>query len=153
PNTFIWSWVQTHLPDWYLDVLQPARTSAGFSEPVGPHPEQIRVLTYLSLCSGARGVAYYSDRALSDAQQGRDRLLEIALLNQELSLIEPVLVAAADAPTWIDTSLPQVKAAVFRGDRGVLVVPIWMGEGTQHVPDQGASARLVLTVPQVPVGT
>ncbi len=153
PNSFTWSWVQTHLPEWYLDVVRPARTPAGFSQPVGPHPEQIRVLTYLSIASGAKGVAYYSDRALSDAQQGRDRLLQIALLNQELSLLEPLLVTAVDTPTWIDTSVPQVKAAVFRSERGVLVLPIWLGEGTQYVPEQGAITKLVVTVPQVPVGT
>jgi hypothetical protein len=153
PNTFTWSWIQTHLPDWYLDVVRPARTAAGFSEPVGPHPEQIRVLTYLSVAAGAKGIAYYSDRALSDAQQGRDRLLQIALLNQELSLLEPLLVTAVDTPTWIDTSVPQVKAAIFRSERGLLVMPIWLGEGTQFVPDQGSLTKVVITVPQVPVGT
>lgn len=153
PNSFTWSWVQTHLPDWYLEVVRPARTPAGFSQPVGPHPEQIRVLTYLSVASGAKGIAYYSDRALSDAHQGRDRLLQIAILNQELSLLEPLLVTANDTPTWIDTSVPQVKAAVFRSERGLLVIPIWLGEGMQYVPEQGATTKLVITVPQVPIGT
>lgn len=153
PNTFVWSWVQTHLPDWYLDVVQPARNVGGFTEPVGPHPEQVRVLTYLSLAAGARGIAYYSDRALSDAQQGRDRLLTIALLNQELSLLEPLLVSAVDPPTWVETSLPKVKAAVIRCERGVLVMPVWLGDSTQFVPEQGAAARLSIVVPQVPVGT
>lgn len=153
PNTFVWSWVQTHLPDWYLDVVQPARNAGGFSEPVGPHPEQVRVLTYLSLATGARGIAYYSDRALSDAQQGRDRLLTIALLNQELSLLEPLLVSAVDPPSWVDTSLPQVKAAIFRCERGVLVMPVWLGDSTQFVPEQGAASRLSIVVPQVPIGT
>lgn len=153
PNTFNWTWVQTHLPEWYLEVLRPARVPAGFTAPVGPHPEQVRVLTYLGIATGAKGIGYYSDRALSDAQQGRDRLLQIALLNQELSLIEPLLVTAVDAPTWIDTSAPQVKAAIFRSERGLLVIPIWLGEGTQYVPEQGAASRLVITVPQVPVGT
>lgn len=153
PNTFLWAWVQTHLPDWYVDVLQPNRTAGGFNDPVGPHPEQIRVLTYLSLAAGMKGIAYYSDRSLSDAQQGRDRLLQIALLNQELSMLEPLLVSSADPPTWIDTSVPQVKAAVFRSERGVLVMPIWLGDGTQLVPEQGASSKLLITVPQVPIGT
>ena len=153
PNTFMWTWIQTHLPNWYLDVLQPARTPGGFAEPVGPHPEQVRLLTYLSIAAGARGIAYYSDRALADAQQGRDRLLGIAMLNQELSLLEPLLVTAIDSPVWIDTSIPQVKAAVIRCERGLLVLPIWLGEGTQYVPEQGAASRLTMTVPQVPSGT
>lgn len=153
PNSFLWSWVQTHLPDWYIDVLQPPQTPGGFAEPVGPHPEQIRLLTYLSIAAGARGIAYYSDRALADAQQGRDRLLGIALLNQEIAMLEPLLVTALDSPAWIDTTVPQVKAAVLRCERGVLVLPMWLGEGTQFVPEQGAAARVTMTVPQVPVGT
>jgi hypothetical protein len=153
PNTFLWAWVQTQLPDWYVDVVQPNRTAGGYADPVGPHPEQIRVLTYLSLAAGMKGIAYYSDRSLSDAHQGRDRLLQIALLNQELSMLEPLLVSAADPPAWIDTSVPQVKAAMFRGERGVLVIPIWLGDGTQMVPEQGASSKLMVTVPQVPIGT
>ncbi|MFL5328210.1 MAG: hypothetical protein ACJ8C4_04790 [Gemmataceae bacterium] len=153
PNTFLWTWIQTHLPNWYVDVLQPPKTPAGFAEPVGPHPEQVRLLTYISVAAGSRGIAYYSDRALADAEQGRDRLLGIATLNQELSLLEPLLVSTIDSPQWIDTTVPQVKAAVLRCERGVLVLPIWLGEGTQYVPEQGAASRLTMTVPQVPIGT
>jgi hypothetical protein len=64
-----------------------------------------------------------------------------------------LLVTAVDPPQWIDTSVPQVKAAVVRCERGVLVLPIWLGDGAQYVPEQGAVARLSFTVPQVPVGT
>lgn len=153
PSTYLWSWVQTHIPEWYLDVVQPPRNAVGFSAPIGPHPEQIRTMTFLALAAGYRGVAWSSDRALTDASQGQDRLLQIALLNQELAMLEPVLTAATDPPTWIDTSVPQVKAAVFRGERGVLVLPIWIGPGSQFVPEQGASGRVTITVPQVPTGT
>src|SRR5262249_9218792 len=70
--TFFWTWVQTHLPDWYLNVVQPPRNAAGFTEPIGPLSEQIRLLTYVSLAAGSRGIAYYSDRYLADSHQGRD---------------------------------------------------------------------------------
>lgn len=153
PSTYLWSWVQTHIPDWYVDVVRPPRTPAGEAAPIGPHPEQVRTLTYLALAAGYRGLAWSSDRSLTDAAQGRDRLLQLALINQELAMLEPLLTAATEAPAWIDTSVPAVKAAVFRSDRGVLVIPIWLGTGTQFVPEQGASGRLVITVPQVPIGT
>jgi hypothetical protein len=73
----------------------------------------------------------------------------MALLNQELQLLEPLLLAA-EAPIWIDTSRPEVKAAVMRTERGVLVLPIWLGPGSQYVPGQAALNQLsmVLPVPQ-----
>ena len=104
-------------------------TAAGFSEPVGPQPEQIRLLTYLSIAAGCRGIGYWSDQYLNDTHHGRDRLLTIALLNQELAMLEPCSRMVIDQPTWIDTSVPQVKAAVFIcPPRGVLVIPLWLGE-------------------------
>src|SRR5262249_46694827 len=61
--------------------------------------------------------------------------------------------APAEDPTWIDTSEKDVKAAVLRTERGVLVLPIWLGNGSQYVPGQAAAGNLKLTVPQVPIGT
>ena len=55
-----------------------------FDEPIGPQPEQIRLLTYLALAAGCKGLGFWSDRFLADSHQGRDRLLALALLNQEL---------------------------------------------------------------------
>src|SRR5262249_52796255 len=48
------------------------------------------------------------------------------------------------------TSVPEVKAAVLRCEKAILVMPVWMGKGTQFVPEQGAKATLTITVPQVP---
>src|SRR5436309_7144879 len=110
----------------------------GFDEPVGPLPEQIRLLTYISLSTGCRGLGFWSDRFLADSHQGRDRLLALALLNMELQMLEPLL-ANADPPEWIDTSEPDVKAAVFRVyERGILVLPMWVGGHAQLVPGQSA---------------
>ena len=36
------------------------------TEPIGPQPEQIRLLTYLGLAAGCRGLAFSSDRFLED---------------------------------------------------------------------------------------
>jgi hypothetical protein len=68
-------------------------------------------------------------------------------------MIEPLLVTVEDPPAWIDTSVPDVKAAVLRSPRGVLVLPMWLGNGAQYVPGQSAGARLRMVVPQVPLGT
>ncbi|HZT82133.1 MAG TPA: hypothetical protein VFA26_18040 [Gemmataceae bacterium] len=148
PDTFLWTWVQTHLPDWYTALVYDQPASKKFGEPIGPQPEQIRLLTYTALSAGCRGLGFWSDRFLADSHQGRDRLLAMALLNQELYMLEPLLVAAHTF-SWIDTGLPQVKAAVLRGDRGILVLPMWVGGGAQFVPGQAAAANLPVRVPGV----
>jgi hypothetical protein len=148
---FLWTWIQTHLPDWYTNLVYDRPSAAGFNEPIGPQPEQIRLLTYTALAAGCRGLGFWSDRFLADSHQGRDRLLTLALLNMELQMLEPML-NASDAPSWIDTSERFVKAAVFRSERGILVVPIWVGDSAQLVPGQSAVPRLSIVVPQVPEG-
>jgi hypothetical protein len=152
PGTFFWTWVQTHLPEWYMSLVYERDDSKGFDEPVGPQPEQIRLLTYLALAAGSRGLGFWSDRFLADSHQGRDRLQTLALLNQELQMLEPLLVTS-DAPRWIGTSIPEVQAAVLRTERGVLVLPMWLGKGAQYVPGQSAAAWLSVVVPDVPAGT
>lgn len=153
PGIFTWTWIQTHMPDWYSEILYNQSAMAEFKEPVGPQPEQIRLLAYTALSSGCRGLAFWSDRFLADSHQGRDRLLCCALLNQELDMIESMLVTVEDAPVWIDTSSKDVKAAVLRCNQGVLVIPIWQGKFSQFVPGQAAAAKLTMVVPQVPKTT
>ena len=152
PGTFCWTWVQTHLPDWYTNLVYEKPGAIGFSEPVGPQPEQIRLLAYTAVAAGCRGLGFWSDRFLADSHAGHDRMLQMALLNLEFQLLEPMLVSA-QSPLWVATSLPQVRAAVMRTDYGVLCLPIWTGPGSQFVPGQGAVANLTVIVPQVPAGT
>jgi hypothetical protein len=156
-NTFMWTWVQTHLPDWYTTLVYDRPGAAGFDEPVGPQPEQIRLLTYLAISAGYRGLGFWSDRFLADSHQGRDRLLAMALLNLELRLLEPLLMTAdepgSDETSWLKTSSPDVRAAVLRSDRGMVVLPMWTGNYAQFVPGQAALANMTITVPQVPDGT
>ncbi|MFO0844120.1 MAG: hypothetical protein U0797_17250 [Gemmataceae bacterium] len=150
-DAYCWTWIQTHLPDWFLRLGEQSRSRGDFAEPIGPQPEQIRLLAYTAIAAGYRGLAFWSDRFLADSHQGKDRLLAMALLNLELTMIERLLVSASGAPEVINTSRPEVIAAVFRGPEGVLALPVWVGPGSQYVPGQAASAELSLTVPGVPV--
>lgn len=151
-----WTWVQNHLPEWYVaSMAKPA--DKGFIEPIGPHPEQVRQLAYISIASGARGLGFWSDRYLADSYQGRDRLQGMALLNAELELISPVLMSAAglggsDNTTWLTTSHPLVKAAMIVGGKGTLLLPMWIGAGDQYVPPQGAVSGLKIIVPGMAEG-
>ncbi len=149
-SSYSWAWVQTHLPEWLVRIAYPGQGEKGFSEPTGPLPEQIRLLSYITLAAGCRGLAYWSDRFLADSHHGRDRLLCLALLNMELKLLERLLMEANDTPEWVDTDNVNVKAAIFRMPRTVLALPIWVGPGAQYVPGQAAAATLEVRVPAAP---
>jgi hypothetical protein len=150
-RTFCWTWLQTHLPDWYTNLAYEHNSATRFDEPIGPHPEQIRLLAYAAVGCGYRGLGFWSDRFLADSHSGRDRLLGLALLNLELQMLEPLLVDAKDdTPDWISTSRPDVRAAVLRSEKGVLVLPMWVGNGGQFVPGHAAATELSMVVPLVP---
>jgi hypothetical protein len=147
PGTYMWTWIQDHLPEPYTNLVYEQSSTQPFSEPIGPQPEQVRLLTYLALSAGYRGLGFWSDRFLAESHQGHDRMLELALINQELTLLEPVICSSTFAPTWVETSNGNVRAAVFRSPRGVLVIPIWVGSGSQYVTGQASLGTLSITVP------
>jgi hypothetical protein len=152
PDVFCWTWVQTHLPDWFTTLVYDRPGVSAFNEPIGPQAEQIRLLAYTAIGAGYRGLAYWSDRFLADSHAGRDRLLSLALLNMELRMLEPLLTTAEE-PKWINSeNRAEVKAAVMRTERAILVLPVWLGNGSQYVPAQDAMAKLDLVVPDVPPG-
>jgi hypothetical protein len=144
-----WTWVQNHLPDWYVTQVLEQKPDDPFQTPIGPHPEQVRIMAHIALACGCRGIGFWSDRFLADSHHGRDRLQGMALLNAEIDMLSPVLLATRERTQWLDTSNPHVKAALMRGERGAVLLPIWLGPGTQFVPDQGAIPALKVVVPLV----
>jgi hypothetical protein len=152
-RTVFWTWVQNHLPDWYVATVMGQKGADKFTEPIGPHPEQVRLLAYIGLACGCRGLGFWSDRFLADSHQGRDRLQGMAILNSELEMLAPVLMAPRrDRTTWLLTNHPSVQAALIRTNRGAILLPIWFGTGGQYVPEQGALSTLVVTVPLIEDG-
>ncbi|HEX3151523.1 MAG TPA: hypothetical protein VHR66_25830 [Gemmataceae bacterium] len=151
---FYWTWIQTHIPDWQFRLLYDRPSPDGSPDPVGPQPEQIRLLTYLAIASGCKAIGYWSDKYLADAYQGRERLLQLAILNQEIEMLEPILLNLTGDVRWVGSSNPFVKVAVMRTNgKGLLAIPIWLGGGAQYVPPQAAVQGLSFTVPQVPDGS
>ncbi len=150
PGAFCWTWIQTHVPDWFLATAYDRDASGAYTEPLGPQAEQIRLMAYTAIGSGYRGLGFWSDRFLADTHTGRDRLLALALLNQEIEMLEPILLAEGRDPVWIDTSRPEVKAAVIRTKTACLVLPMWIGNGAQYVPGQDAVAELGVSAPMIP---
>jgi hypothetical protein len=151
-----WTWVQNHLPEWFQETVLASTepNTAATVLPLGPHPEQVRLLAYIAVACGCQGLGFWSDRFLADSHHGRDRLQALAILNSELDMLSPVLLAPRDTQRtqWLKTSHPQVQAALIRSARGVIVLPIWFGSAAQYVPEQGAVATLTVVVPLVPEG-
>ena len=152
PGKLMWTWIQTHLPEWLIKLQTGDANTEKFADPIGPHPEQIRVLTYLALAAGYRGIGYWSDQFLADSHHGRDRLLEIAMLNAEMELLEPVLLAAHEPARWVPTGHPSVKVAIIRGPKEIIVLPIWLGKDTQFCPEQATMPALTIKIEAVPDG-
>lgn len=152
PGKLSWTWVQTHLPEWYLRLNTGRPDCDQFADPIGPHPEQIRTLTYLALAAGYRGLGFWSDKFLAESHHGQDRLLEIFLLNAEMELLEPVLAKAIEPATWLPTDHPSVFAAVIRGPKEVIVLPVWLGDGDQYCPQQATVPAVSVVVPLVADG-
>ncbi|MDY3554325.1 hypothetical protein R5W24_003445 [Gemmata sp. JC717] len=151
-----WTWIQNHAPDWYVESVASVSPGGGFAEPIGPHPDQVRLLAYLSVACGCRGLGFWSDQYLADSHHGRGRLQGMAILNSELEMLAPVLLAGDQQPQWLDTSHEYVKAALIKGNLsgnfGAVLLPIWLGPGSQYVPGQGALNDLTVTVPLVADG-
>jgi len=151
---FHWTWIQTHIPDSQFRLLYDRPSADGCPDPVGPQPEQIRLLTYLALASGCKGLGFWSDRFLADSHQGKDRLLQLAMLNKEVEMLAPLLLNLSGDVRWVGSSNPAVKVAILRTTgKGLLALPIWLGGGAQFVPPQAAVPGLTFTIPLVPDGS
>jgi hypothetical protein len=151
---FYWTWIQTHIPDWQFQLMYDRPSPDGCPDPIGPQPEQIRLLTYLAIANGCKALGFWSDKYLADAYQGRERLFQLAILNREIQMLEPLLLNLTGDVEWVASSNPAVKVAVLRtSGKGVLAIPIWLGAGAQFVAPQAAVNGLTFAVPRVPDGS
>lgn len=101
PGTYFFSWVQAtaSTPD-----------TGHVLNADGPEPDQLRLLTYTTLAAGCRGLAFRADESLGQPGPGRDRLLQLGLLNLELQLLEPYFASAGSATSVaVETTAPPVK--------------------------------------------
>ena len=148
PGTPVWVTVPTH-PDravmlqwqqWGLSSDQIDRIPA----------DQVRLLTYLALTAGARGLLFRSQSSLSGTDSAtRERCLSLELMNRELEWIEPFL-AAGQFLSLVPSDQREVIGALFRTDRARLLVPLWLGPRAQFVPGQSAADQVTFVIPGVP---
>lgn len=85
-----------------------------------PSRQEMRVMTYLALIHGARGIQYFIRRPVLGNPSSPELWAECRRLMQELGQLTPALTSAEKAPE-VKASLPQVHAAAFR-ERGAITV-------------------------------
>ncbi len=148
PGTPAWVTVQTQPDPALLDQWRCAGVDPAAFD--GLEPEQIRILTYVSLTAGARGLIYRSRSPLDSADRAsRLRAAALELANRELALVEPFL-SGGQFVGMVESNRPEVTAALFRTDRARLLIPLWLGPRSQLVPGQSAAQEVAFVVPGVP---
>jgi hypothetical protein len=147
-GTPIWAGVQTQPAAALrrqLAALGPRRPP-----PLAVSSEQIRLLAYIAVASGSRGLVFQSETPLDASDpETRDRAMALELLNLELQLVEPW--AAAGSPVAAaEGSERELAGNVLGTKRSRLLIPIWSAPGAQFVAGQSAGNRLWFLVPGVP---
>jgi hypothetical protein len=148
PGTPLWTVVQTEpAPELrqQLAALDPAA-----APPRWVPSEQVRLLALTSLAAGSRGLVFESQSRLDAADpQTRYRAMTLELLNLELELVSG-WAASGEVIRSTETNVPEVVAAAIRAGRSHLLLPTWLGRGSQSVPGQAAGNSVSLVVPGVP---
>lgn len=143
PGTFLFTWIQCHAPNWMRAEFAQSFPAKSID------PEHIRILTWLALAAGYRGLAFWADDTFGDPELARARLLQLALLNLELEMVEAFLATAREC-----TVLPQrhseLLTAILRSDAGLLALIVWTGPGGQYVPGQSSFQSTQIVIPTVP---
>lgn len=127
PGTPIWATIQVDPIDRWV---QQWRTLGIEGSTASIEPEQIRMLAYHALASGARGLFFKSRTPLDGADsvsQLRARTLQ--LINLEAELLEPWAAGGARAGI-IDSDDPNVRIGILQTDRAQMLIVL------RTTPDQ-----------------
>lgn len=164
-----WAWIPTtSSPDLMRNIWGEA-PPPGWGVP-RPSPAQIRLMTYMALSAGYRGLAYQGDVDLT-RPAGQAQLIELAILNEEIDLMEMILANSADPipiypvfdpePSELPPagSSPRTKvqlaaelapkpnhkaAAIAVGRKGALLLLADYSAQAQYQPHQMATHNLVV---------
>ena len=151
PGTFLWTWVQTQLPDWFTTLVYEQPGSAGFQEPDRP----------------ATGADPPVDVYGPGGRLPRPGVLVGPFPGRQPPGPRPLAgpghpqpgdgAAGTAAGDGGDAPLDRHVRSGHQGSRHAhgsrhLVLPMWLGNGAQFVPGQAAVAKLTMVVPEVSSG-
>ncbi len=139
-DVYIQQWCQAHMqgPSYPKVGIPPRSTYM-------PSAEQQRLLTYMMLTSGTRGIAYFSSYGLADDRLGMGRRAELGLLWGELKPVEDIL--AAGQISACETSDPSVEAKAFTLGDETVVLAVTHGEEYNRYVHDALIEDLTITLP------
>jgi hypothetical protein len=104
PDALVWANIDAGPPPIYQEAIWGVDPPPSWGTP-RVQPEQVRLATYAALAAGCRGLCYRADSDLT-REAGRPALIEMALLNEEIDLLEPILADPDKAVRMLDTYFP-----------------------------------------------
>jgi hypothetical protein len=134
----MWTWVQAFM---WASTGSELLLGAEGPGPV-PEPEQVRLLTYVALNRGVRGLLFF---AIQQFRTIPETKAEIALLCREIKLLEPYL-AGGQLTLDIPTSDPLVQASSFALPKGCVVPLVLMGENYYRWVDEAVREKVSFTI-------
>ncbi len=108
PDALLWASLDAAPPPIYQEAIWGTDPPPSWGMP-RVQPEQIRLSTYAALAGGCRGICYRADSDLTSGP-GRMNMIEIALLNEEIDLLEPILADPDKSVRMLDTYFPDPPA-------------------------------------------
>ena len=177
PEALFWAWLPTAAPPGVVrNIWGDDRPPDWGTPPV--QPEQLRLMTYMALSAGYRGLTFVGDADLT-GPSGEPLLIEMSLLNAEIDLCEQILARnlkqikpyeildpdPLDRPTIANPNqkrLPKVAERVAKpglmaapitldNSRGILMLVTDLAPSAQWQPPQMAYRNLTIT-PALPQG-
>jgi hypothetical protein len=177
PEALFWVWLPTTAPPGVVRNIWGDDTPPEWGTPP-VQPEQLRLMTYVALSAGYRGLTYMGDADLT-RPSGEPLLIEMSLLNAEIDLCEQILARnlkkinpyeildpdPLDKPTIANSNqkrMPKVAERIAKpgliaapialdSSRGFLMLVTDFAGGAQWQPPQMAYRDLTIT-PALPQG-
>ena len=145
PGTPVWAAVATEPPGLLIDQWSALGLGAPLS--MASEPEQIRLLAYTAVASGARGLMFLSrsplDRTDADTLS---RVRVLKQLNLELQTIAPWLVAGTRQAD-VDVGRDDVRVSVVQTERAQLLIILSQDPHHQYTRGPAAQSPLSMVVP------
>ena len=104
PGAMYWAWIPAAAPEIVRANIWGEDVPPAWGVP-RVLPEQLRLMTYMALSAGYRGLGYLGDADLT-RPAGQSLLIEMAFLNEEIDLVESVLARSADPIPMYDVFDP-----------------------------------------------
>lgn len=142
-DAWVMQWSQAHMQGpAYPKVGIPPRST------YLPTPEQQRLLTYMMLTAGTRGILYFSTQGLADDRLGMGRRAELGLLWGELEPGQDILAAGTIAQCA--TSDESVEARAFTRGGETVVLAVKHGPEYHRYVSDAVVEDLTITLPLEP---